>query len=439
MFDSLLFLYFFTLHADQLNITLGGFSLRLNNLLALTLLFLFVSRYQEKLWRIDRKLFIAFLMLTASITISFFLSPYKKRCCFFLGWYGFTVLMYFLLPYLLIRYYDYKKVISLYLVSFFCVGLYALFQLLISLVGLKEPFASQFVSGAIVRPNAFAYEPSFYALYMTPFIVMVNYHFLADREQPFFMFGKLTYPKILFIDFLYFVSTSTSTFFAFAIFCMSLVFFAQVRRHLLKFCIAFTCLFFLLGIASPFIMRTFFLKFFFSGFMSHHSFYERWTGIENAWKIFQSHPYFGIGLGAYPPYLYDAFLTGNAYLNLRDTLVFSEALKPLKYFEPTNVFTEILASVGMIGALSFIGVLFVFIARVKQAIKIDRTMGCSLLLSVIVMIIVLQINQGVFRTYVWAHLAFAFALVEKIVHDTTPLFVQDPSQEGETLAQEQLA
>lgn len=434
MFDSLLFLYFFTLHADKLHFPIGGFSLRLNNLIALLLLCVFVFRYRSKLFRIDRALCISLLILTASLTLSFLLSPYKKRCFFFLCWYGFTLLMYFLLPYLLIRYYDHKKVFSLYLLSFLCVGIYAFLQLLFSLVGLNDPFAQQFISGTIVRSNAFSYEPSFYALYMTPFIVMANYHFLADREQPFYFFGKLTYPKILFINFLYFSSTSTSTIFAFAIFCFCLLFFSQVRRHLWKFCVAFTCLFCLLGIISPFLMQKFFLKFFYSG-LGHGSFMERWTGIVNAWKVFLIHPYFGVGLGGYPSYMYDAFLSGTTQFTFHD-FFFSDRLNPLKNFEPTNVFTEIMASIGIVGALAFVSVIFIFAVRAKNAIQIDRTNGCGLLLSVLVMVIVLQFNQGVFRTYVWTHLALAFALLERIARETTEQSLSTPSRAGEVQAPE---
>lgn len=428
MFDALLFLYFFTLHADQLNIPVAGFSIRLNNLIALLLLIVFASLYRQKLLRIDRALFISLLLLTVSITISFLLSPYKQRCFFFLCWYGFTVVMYFLLPYLLIRYYDHKKVMSLYLLSFLCVGIYALLQLLFSFAGLKDPFVKQFITGTIARPNAFAYEPSFYALYMTPFIVMLNYHFLADRESPFYFFGKLTYPKILSINFLYFISTSTSALFAFAVFCFSLIFFSQVRRHLLKFCIGFTCLFFLIGLLSPYLMKIFFLKFFYSG-LGHGSFYERWAGIQNAWKVFQSYPYFGIGLGGYPPYLYDAFLTGDSrFAVIPSPIIISSAKNTVRLFEPSNVFTEIMSSLGIIGGLGFVGILFVFLARAKQAIKIHRTTSCAWLLSVAIMLIVLQINQGVFRTYIWTHMAIAFALLEAIAYEASLLPTQDFSQ-----------
>lgn len=174
--------------------------------------------------------------------------------------------------------------------------------------------------------------------------------------------------------------------------------------------------------------------------MAHGSFYERWCGIENAWKVFQLHPYFGVGLGGYPSYLYDAFLTGDTRFTVFvSQIAFTDLPNPLKLCEAMNVFTEILASIGIVGALAFIGVIFVFLARAKQALQIDKTFGCSLLLSVIVMVVVLQINQGVFRTYVWVHLALACALVEKIVRDTTPLSVQGLIQEETISAQEQRA
>lgn len=440
MFDFLLFLYFFTLHADQLNLSLGGFSIRLNNVIALGLCALFIIKFKHKLICIDRTLFLSLLLLTLSILISFFLTPYKRRCVFFLGWYGFTVLMYFLIPYLLICYSDARRLFSLYLLSFLLVGVYAFLQLVLSLFGFNDPFASQRIIKTIVRPNAFAYEPSFYALYMTPFMVLVNYHFLAEREQPFFWMNRLTYPKVLGINFLYFASTSTSTFFAFIIFFFCLLFSSQVRRNLWKYGIVFTLLFFALGLVSPLLIQKFFLKFFYSDFQSHASFYERWNGIENAWNIFQLHPFFGIGLGGYPEYLYDAFLSGDQRFSiLYSDLTVINAPNPLKLMEPMNVFTEILASLGVFGAVCFALFLVQIAFHLKRARQYDFTLAQGLFLSVLVMVIVLQFNQGIFRTYVWVHFAIALSILEKIARETTPLSLQSPSQLYGSRAEEELA
>lgn len=429
MFNCLLFLYFFTLHADRLNITVGEFSIRINNLLALALFVTFIIRFRFKLFKIDRSLAFSLLLLALSILISLILSPYKKRCFFFFAWYFFTISMYVLLPYLLIHYYDSKKVFSFYLASFLAVGIYAFLQLVFSLCGLNDPNAEQFIWGNIVRPNAFSYEPSFYALYMTPFIVMVNYHFLAAQNEPFFIFKKLTYSKIIFINFLYFVSTSTSTFFAFFIFCLSLLFLPQVRHRFLKYSGIFVLLFTALSLISPFLMRQFFLKFLYGG-TTHGSFFERWTGIENAIKVFLAHPFFGVGLGAYPSYLMNAFQTGDIRYTFPFEKFLLDAPNPLKLMEPTNVFTEVLASLGIIGTICFITLVVVFVKRALHAIKHSPILGYNLLLSVLVMLIVLQINQGVLRTYVWTHLAIAFGLVETIVLEnslspTKELYLKD--------------
>jgi len=358
LFDSLLFLYFFTLHADKLSVIMGGFSIRLNNLIALVLFALFISRYRFKLFRIDRTLFNSLLVLTASITLSFVLSPYKKRCFFFLGWYGLTMVIYFLFPYALMRYYDAKKVFTLYLASFLFVGVYGCLQLILSFGGILDPFADQFVSGKIVRPNAFAYEPSYYALYMTPFIVMINFHFLSNPDRPFFLFKKITIKTVLLVNFLFFVSTATSAFFAFGIFYLSLLFLLwntrlpQFRSRFLKYSLGAVVLFLGIGLAFPFIMKQFFMKFFFYGFMSHHSFFERWIGIENAWKVFIEHPFFGVGLGGLPSYLFDAYLRGATQFTF-DSHYVANASRAIKHFEPTNVFTEVLASVGLVGLSAF--------------------------------------------------------------------------------------
>lgn len=421
MFDALLFLYFFTLHADRLSLALGSFNVRLNNCFAFLLCLLFFTHCRSKLLRLPPPLFVALLMLTLSVTLSFLFSPYKTRCLPFFGWYGVTIVGYLLLPYLLIHEYDAHKVMRLYIASFLLVGLYAALQLLLSLGGLMDPFVSQVIAERFARPSAFAYEPSYYALYMTPCIVMVNYHFLADRERPFFILGRLTLSKVLFINALYFVSTSTSAFFAFAIFCCALIFFSEVRRHLFKYLLLSTLLFCALALLSPFLMRTYFLKFFYSGFMSHGSFFERWVGIENAWAAFLSHPYFGVGLGGCPAYFYEMYLSGHSeYTFLFSSQAFADTSTPLKFLEPMNVLTEVLASLGILGLLSLLTLLYLFVMKAREALMVDRSLGGALLLSVLLMLIVLQFNQGMLRTYVWTHFTLAYALVEKIVREKAP-------------------
>jgi len=174
--------------------------------------------------------------------------------------------------------------------------------------------------------------------------------------------------------------------------------------------------------------------------MSHHSFFERWIGIENAWKVFIEHPFFGVGLGGYPSYLFDAYLRGaTQFTFIYQPQDIADAPYALKLFEPANVFTEVLASVGLVGVFAFCGLIFVFIRRAKQAIQKDPRLSYNLLLSVLVMVISLQFNQGLFRTYVWLHLALIFALVEKTVRETSPQSPQGLRKADEIQVQEGFA
>lgn len=425
LIDSLLFIYFFTLHADQLSVAIGGFSFRLNNIAAIVLLLILLIRFRGKLLMIDKSLCMSLAAIGISLLLSFVNSLYKTRCLFFLIFYCFTALYYVFLPYFLIMHYDNWKVWRMYFLSFVCVGIYAVLQLLASGVGFSDPFAMQTVGGGFVRPNAFAFEPSYYALYMTAFVMMANFHFLNSPLESFFIFRPFTLPKIISLNILLLISMATSAAFAYFVFFLVLVVvlggggrknLPDLTKRFFYFVLICGCSGLVLGFTFPYLMKQFFMKFFFSGFMAHHSFFERWVGIENAWKIFLEHPWMGVGLGGIPPYLFDAWKQGNThftYLGIERGLFYGIA-NPFKLFEPTNVFTEIMASLGVVGLGAFALLLASFARQVRRAVSSRPSLAFNLLISVAVMLIVLQFNQGLFRTYIWVHFTLAFAYLEKM-------------------------
>ncbi len=261
-----------------------------------------------------------------------------------------------------------------------------------------------------MRPNAFAYEPSYYALYMTPFMVMANLSYLLKKG--------ICLGHVCAINFLYLISASTSALFAYAIFFIVILFFQNLRKTALKHMSGAFLFLTLLAVTFPSIAKNFFLKFFFQGFMSHHSFYERWVGIVNCWKIFLAKPFLGIGVGAIPPFLYSAFSSGDPkFIFIATPEDIARSSNPLKFFEPSNVATEILGSCGILGILAFAFLLFCYCAQAKKAYKeADAERKHWILLffvSGVVTLVVLQFNQGLFRTYIWAHLALGFALFMK--------------------------
>lgn len=417
------FLYFATLHADQLGFVVAGHTIRFNNILALILVLLLALRCKKDLFHIDSRLAFSLLLITCSLVLSLIFSPYKERALLFVGWYGLTLLCYVLLPYFLIKMLDARKLLTLYCASFVIVGLYAFLQVIFSCFHIADPFANQRIAEGIVRPNAFAYEPSFYALYMTPFIVLCNLHYILCPNTAFFYPKRLNFFKTCSINILYLISFSTSAFFTYLIFLplvLLLPQFKKFRKRIVYFALGFSVLFLACMALLPSLMQTFFMKFFFFGFMGHHSFYFRWSGIVNAWTLFCEHPFFGVGLGAIPAYLYDAYLVGNEKYIFFEQHLKEMTLHPFKYFEPTNVFSEVLASLGLFGMLAFGNFFWAFFSKAKKWASEPHV--SHFLVSSVVMLVVLQFNQGVLRTYIWTHLAICFALFEKRLDSFSSLY-----------------
>ena len=416
LFAWILFLFFVTLHADQLNVVWGGYTIRLSNLIAFGLIILVLVGLRGHILSVNKWLAFPLLLLTLSITCSLFFSPYKERCSLYLGWYVLTLLCYVLLPYLIMKFWDAEKVFILYQASFLCVGCYALLQLILSLIGICDPFATQKLAGNIVRPNAFCFEPSFYALYMTPFVFFYNMRWLCQQS------GK--WLGLLAVNILYLISTSTAVFFAYATFFLLLLTIPRVisRRKALRLILVFCGFALVMSLFFPFMVKHFFLKFFFHGFMTHHSFYERWMGIENGWNIFIQHPIFGVGLGGYPPYLMDAYLRGDTTFSFIGMhALIGEVANPVKLFEAMNVSTELMASLGLAGLCAFGSLLYGLFVQVKRTLRSEKPTAYCWLFSMIVTLIVLQFNQGIFRTYIWVHLALVYAYLEKTTRAATVL------------------
>lgn len=414
LFSPLIFLYFFTLHADKLNVILGGYTIRINNALALVLIAFFLVRFRHHLFSFNKKLAYPLLAIAFSLTLSALYSPYKQRCFLYLGWYSVTLLCYVVLPYFLVKLWDVQKVFSLYCASFIGVGCYASLQLLLSFFGWHDPFTDQYVYGSFVRPNAFCFEPSFYALYMTPFVFMYNTYFLTEREGSFFIFHKKSLTQALLINLLYILSTSSAVFFAYVLFLVLAPFFPVInRKRLIHFTLTFCGALCTLLVTLPLLAKHVFMKFFFHGFMGHHSFFERWIGLINGWKIFLEHPVCGVGLGGYPCYLMEAYLKGSdRFTFLKMHALIGEFYNPVKLFEAMNVTTELLASLGLLGFCAF-SWLFVLFFLYGKRIKNDSEKISALLISMIVTLVIIQFSQGLFRTYLWTHFTLAFAYFEK--------------------------
>lgn len=417
-----LFLYFFTLHADQLAIEIAGIHFRFNNFVALFLTASYLFAFRSSLFFLEKKLTYLLLLILGSALISLCNSDFPLRCFLFLGWFGFTFLCYFYLPFSLISSLEEKFVLRLYFFSFLLVGLYAFLQLILSFFGFLDPFAEQILH-SFIRPNAFAYEPSYYALYMSSFVMTANMYYLLGKNRE-FIFAKLNWILLFFINFLYLISTSMGALVSYLIFFTVAFFFScipSIRLHYpslfrkcLKGFIFFTAIPLFSLLLFPHVLAKLFL---------HHSFVERWQGIKMAVKVFTEHPFFGVGLGAYPSYLCHKWQKGE--INFLIPTDVSVLTNPLKVFEPSNVSTEVLASIGFIG----FGMICLFFlqyfryakqALFKENIPSDTKDLCyALLISLITTLVIFQFSQGFFRTYIWVYLGLTLGLFRKIILKTS--------------------
>ncbi len=411
-----LFIYFVTLSADKLYITLVFFRLKATHLFSLFLTLLFFPLLRQ--YSLPKPVWMASLWIFFSLFVSSFFSPLPLRSLGYFCIYCFQFVSYFLLPLLFVLKGEEKRVIRIYFFSFLLVGMHAFLQLFLSIFGIYDPFLSQFL-GKFARPHAWTYEPSFYALYMGSFVMFHNLFFLLEKK-PFF--SMKNFLLLFLINLFLIISTSTGGFFAYfvllglSLFFSSFTFLKKYIGFLRKKLLLFSgFLFFIFGsfwFFFPHIFSDTFFKFFNKNFSSHGCFSTRWEGIVNAWKVFLENPFLGVGLGGVGPYLYQEILLKQAFLQ-------EVTLEEVLPYDPTNVLTEILASLGLFGFFGFIllglSLYYVFKKTVENPLLPlqERNRIIALFLSLLISLCVLQFNQNIFRNYLWVHTALCLGLCLK--------------------------
>ncbi|MES2345487.1 MAG: O-antigen ligase family protein, partial [Chlamydiota bacterium] len=340
---ALVFCYFVTLSADVLHVEVALFKIKVNHLFAVVL-FIILGVSKEGIVA-PKEILVPFVCIFASLVLSSFNGIYVERCLGYVAVYLFEFAVYFLVPFTLLFHFDLKKIIKCYFLSFVAMGLYAFCQLMFSMAGMYLPLLRQVIDeGGLARPHGLSYEPSFYALYMCPFVMFVNARYLFSKEKQGVIY-------LLFVNALFLLSTSTSAFFAYGFFIpLSLALAFRVKwlyKRLVQFGLCIACFLSALFVIAP-QMVLFFFKFFIFGFFTHHSFAERWVGIVNAWSVFCQHPFFGVGIGGIGPYLFYRDDVGIFPHNS-----FGLTLQQAEQYDPKNVATEILAGLGLFGVVAF--------------------------------------------------------------------------------------
>lgn len=361
------FIYFFTTSADLLHIKASLFHFKVNHVLAFLLILIF--SLEQKKWILpDKKFVLAFFATLVAMCISGLLGAYSYRSLTYVFVYFFTFVAYFLLPFNLLMVYGKETIFKLYFAAFIATGIFGALQFFLSFFGIIAPFVTQSVADRFARGQAMAHEPSYFALFMVPYVMFYNARFLYDSERM-LVFSKLR--SLFWKNVLLLVSTSTGAFFAYFVFvvvigCTTLFSWVKDRRRklanrLLKLG-ALLAIFFA-GIAAvlPQLFLQSFWKFFDTGFAKHWSFYERWNGIVASWEVFLAYPIFGAGVGGVGPLIYQQTVADGYKIP-----IYEPQFKMFEPYDPTNVVSELLASMGCVGVIMFSWMFFIYFRFLLQ-------------------------------------------------------------------------
>ena len=414
-----IFVYFLTSSADLLHIVTGFYKIKPSHMAALSL---FLMLILVRKFQIPKRFLFACGITLLSLCLSATQSVHLGRCAGYIGVWLFQLVCYFLVSFNLIQRFSQKTILKLYTLSFICVGLYATLQVVLSLFNIYDSWAWQRVR-TLARGQAWTYEPSYYALYITAYVMYENAKVIFSISK------KSSLWKIIGINLLLFVSTSTGIIFSYPTFfllCFVMtwikrkeMFAAMAWRRNLYFTLAFAgCL--LVGSLSfwSFFKSTFY-KFFYYGFMSHSSFTDRWTSLVLCFKVFLKHPILGVGLGGVGPYLYQQ---ETPYPVSADTL------HEMQMYDPMNILTEMLASLGVVGLLAFMVIgwrfyrVFYPILQHPNFSQEEKSHAIALFISLVMLIFVLQFNQGIFRPYVWIHAGIVYGIFHQLSQKASASF-----------------
>lgn len=414
----LIFLYFLFSSGELLHIVFYIFKPKISQILGILLLGCLCLYFRRIILPIS--ILYPSLWILFSLLVSTLLSAHPLRSSIYTGLFLFNFIFYFLIPVNLFQFFEPKIVLKMYSLAFICMGLYAVAQHVLSWFGIYDPLATQRI-GTITRGQGWTYEPSYYALYMTAYVMFRNAHNVFELKTKFSFKDSL---KLLGVNSFLLVSTSTGVIFSYPAFffvCLGMFLLRPIRRFayyarrkILRFGVILCALGGLLSwiFWDHFILS--FFKFFYFGFMAHGSFVARWEGLVSCFKLFLDYPLFGVGVGGVGPHLF----ARNSFYDTEPL-----TLQEVESFDPTNVFTEVLASLGIVGFIGFILLAFTFYKIFKTMInhagiaKSEKTLAISLFISLILVLIVLQFNQGLFRPYVWIHAGIVYGYMHRLIRD----------------------
>ncbi len=294
-------------------------------------------------------------------------------------------------------------VMKLYIISFFINSIFLIGEFIVAYFELFDiPFMPLSFRGRVPRVALFTYEPSYFATYLIPGLVLTIYLWIKNcrifKKKNFFW---LTFFQISGVIAL-FLSTGRSGYVVFFLFMVYLIFehiYIFIKNKKFNVRLIIFIFIFLIGFSILFYIfkrhyGTDVFENIFGGTgiftKGKASFTDRLNTGYNTFKVFLKHPVIGVSLGGIPSGRGESV----------GTVITSQA--EAKNLEGMIVIIEVVASSGIVCFIFFI--LYFLKISVKPLFE-DNMILKALAISLIFGFIILQFNQNIQRLYFWLHIA----------------------------------
>jgi len=305
---------------------------------------------------------------------------------------------------------DINLVLKLYVLSFTLISIFLVVEFIFFYLKIfKLNFLRVWWRGNIPRVSLLSYEPSYFATYLIPGLVLSsllwihNYKLFRKNNELLMIFIIVSQILALFL------CNGRSGYIVFALFIVYL-FFSQlieliINRRINVKILCYIGIFLIGGILVLIIYQKQYgenaLKEIFAqtGLFStsNTSFSIRWNTAMLTLKIFLKHPLKGVSLGGIPSSL--AMIEGKVITTQFEA----------KHYEGSVVLFEILAASGIVGFIFFVLYFLKLIIRPLMEKNIVLYAGA---ISLLFALIILQFNQNILRIYFWLHIAVLSSFYE---------------------------
>lgn len=403
VFNNLIFFVFLTQSIDIVfNLSLGGFNIRTCYLAAFAYLFLFIST-QKNPFSFRFLGLSPFLVWVAFLVVFVGNTQLLTRNIGYLMWLAFNVLaIWAIVQHAKIG--APKKILRLYLLSFFCMAIFGIAQFFLSSIGLNFFVTMWWRAGVLPRVNALSYEPSYFASYLLIAFVFLYY---ATRKKLYFFSKNHQYLMLATMVFAILLSTSRMGI-LFMVVLLAIDYIKMLATALINLRISkinliittfligslFTIFGLVLGNKS---LRNQYLAGTGIGSTAGHSKEARMYQLKNTWLIFKESPFIGYSLGGIAPAIAKYYGAETA------------DQKKAKEYEGLNIFLEVLAASGIFGFLFFAIWLFQYFRCQIGMSAILKKNGFSeesqildcLKYALLAEMTILMLSQNILRPYLW--------------------------------------